>query len=97
MSSEMEIGTLLQKQLQDFKSLEQLGQITQESEVDEKQPPLTNTTNPKQQWNQPRINLYRYLASLLGLFLMGMNDAAYGALIPYVRIPQRDLAIYTYI
>jgi len=31
-----------------------------------------------QQWNKPRINSYRYGAALLGMLIMGMNDAAYG-------------------
>lgn len=29
-------------------------------------------------WNQPRIHLWRTLASFLGLFIMGSNDAVYG-------------------
>lgn len=31
-----------------------------------------------EQWNKPRINIYRYLASLYTFVVMGMNDAAYG-------------------
>ncbi len=37
-----------------------------------------NETNKLEQWNHPRINLYRYLTTLFCLILMGMNDAAYG-------------------
>ena len=29
-------------------------------------------------WNQPRIHIWRTLATFLGLFIMGMNDGAYG-------------------
>ena len=36
-------------------------------------------------WNQPRINVSRTLAACFGFIIMGMNDAAYGALIPYVH------------
>ena len=36
-------------------------------------------------WNEPRINISRTLAACFGFIIMGMNDAAYGALIPYVR------------
>ncbi|CZR52009.1 related to tetracycline resistance proteins [Phialocephala subalpina] len=38
-----------------------------------------------ERWNKPRINLYRYLAALYSFIIMGMNDAAYGALIPYLE------------
>jgi len=31
-----------------------------------------------EQWNKPRINVYRYLAALYSFVIMGMNDAAYG-------------------
>ncbi|KAM3079672.1 hypothetical protein ACMFMG_006085 [Clarireedia jacksonii] len=31
-----------------------------------------------EQWNKPRVNLYRYLATLYSFIVMGMNDAAYG-------------------
>ena len=32
----------------------------------------------QQQWNHPRINVWRVLAACYGLLMMGMNDAAYG-------------------
>ena len=31
-----------------------------------------------EQWNNPRINLYRYLATIYSFIILGMNDAAYG-------------------
>ena len=31
-----------------------------------------------EQWNQPRINIYRYLSTLYAFMAVGMNDAAYG-------------------
>ena len=38
-----------------------------------------------ERWNAPRSNLYRTLAAFIGFAIMGMNDATYGAIIPYVR------------
>lgn len=38
-----------------------------------------------ERWNAPRSNLYRTLAAFVGFAIMGMNDATYGAIIPYVR------------
>jgi hypothetical protein len=37
-----------------------------------------SVTNALQQWNYPRANFYKYLATLLGFIIMGANDAAYG-------------------
>jgi hypothetical protein len=31
-----------------------------------------------ERWNHPRINIYRYLRTLLCFINMGMDDAAYG-------------------
>ncbi|KAH7397716.1 major facilitator superfamily domain-containing protein [Cadophora sp. MPI-SDFR-AT-0126] len=41
--------------------------------------------NSLEKWNNPSINTYRYLAANFGFIIMGMNDAAYGALIPYLE------------
>lgn len=38
-----------------------------------------------QKWNHPRVNLWRVLTTMYCFILMGMNDGALGALIPYVR------------
>lgn len=38
-----------------------------------------------EKWNQPSVNRNRYFATVLGLTVMGLNDACLGALIPYVR------------
>ncbi|TVY32747.1 Bypass of stop codon protein, partial [Lachnellula subtilissima] len=35
-------------------------------------------TGGLEQWNKPRIDIYRYLATLYSFVIMGMNDAAYG-------------------
>lgn len=37
-----------------------------------------------ERWNQPRSNITRTLAAFWSLLVMGMNDAAYGAIIPYM-------------
>lgn len=47
-------------------------------------PPQTAVTS-RQQWNQPRVNVYRVLATFVSFVIMGANDAAYGALIPYLE------------
>ncbi len=31
-----------------------------------------------QRWNEPRVNLYRYLAVLYSFVVLGMNDGVYG-------------------
>lgn len=53
-----------------------------------------NTSTPElERWNQPRVNRGRYLATVFGLAVMGMNDACVGALLPYVckisRLPKK--------
>lgn len=48
--------------------------------------PTTQAAAKLERWNAPRSNLYRTLAAFWSFVVMGSNDAAYGALIPYVRI-----------
>lgn len=38
-----------------------------------------------QKWNSPRGNIARFGASFYSIFVFGLSDAAYGALLPYVR------------
>lgn len=38
-----------------------------------------------ERWNSSGTNIFRYFASLFSFIVMGMNDAAYGALIPYLE------------
>lgn len=47
--------------------------------------PTVATHDALERWNAPRSNLYRTLAAFIGFAIMGMNDATYGAIIPYVR------------
>lgn len=44
-----------------------------------------------QRWNTPKINLYRFLTCNYSFILMGMNDGAIGALIPYIE-PYYDIS-----
>lgn len=43
--------------------------------TDVESPPTEPTLG---RWNNPRINIYRYLAANFSFVIMGMNDAAYG-------------------
>lgn len=47
---------------------------------DDNEEDSVGTLDPEAQeaWNSTRIQMYRYLCTLLSLFVMGMNDAAYG-------------------
>ncbi|KAK5948490.1 hypothetical protein OHC33_010524 [Knufia fluminis] len=48
-------------------------------------PTTANTTPQLQRWNHPRTNVYRVLATFWCFTILGANDAAYGALIPYLE------------
>lgn len=58
-------------------------------------------TSDLEKWNQPTVNRGRYLATVFGLAVMGMNDACIGALIPYVRFhvhqPHSQAVTMTYL
>jgi len=59
----------------------------QESDPVENLPsPTTQAAEKPEQWNHPRSNLFRTMAAFWSFVVMGGNDAAYGALIPYVRL-----------
>ncbi|CAO2650485.1 Nn.00g017770.m01.CDS01 [Neocucurbitaria sp. VM-36] len=47
--------------------------------------PTTQAATKLERWNAPRTNLYRTLAAFWSFVVMGSNDAAYGALIPYLQ------------
>src|SRR3954471_17776294 len=38
-----------------------------------------------QKWNNPRINMFRVFATFYSFVILGLNDGAYGALIPYLK------------
>ena len=48
-------------------------------------PPPATAVAVLEQWNRPRINMYRTFATFYSFIILGMNDAAYGALIPYLE------------
>ncbi|MCJ1363620.1 hypothetical protein MMC16_002727 [Acarospora aff. strigata] len=48
-------------------------------------PGPTTAVAPLQTWNKPRSNIWKILATFVGFIIMGANDAAYGALIPYLE------------
>ncbi|KAI1763868.1 MFS general substrate transporter [Hypoxylon sp. FL1150] len=48
-------------------------------------PPPSISTDIVQRWNYPRKNIPRVAACFWSFVVMGANDAAYGALIPYIQ------------
>ncbi|CRG83442.1 Protein TsgA homolog [Talaromyces islandicus] len=51
----------------------------------EEAPPGVTVATVKQRWNDPPINKYKVAVTFLSFFIVGANDAAYGALIPSLR------------
>ncbi|KAF1970310.1 MFS general substrate transporter [Bimuria novae-zelandiae CBS 107.79] len=47
--------------------------------------PTTQPDEKPERWNASRLNLFRTLAAFWSFIVMGANDAAYGALIPYLQ------------
>ena len=48
--------------------------------------PTPSTAVPVLQiWNDPRINMFRVFATFYSFVILGLNDGAYGALIPYLE------------
>ncbi|KAJ5094997.1 hypothetical protein N7532_007288 [Penicillium argentinense] len=48
-----------------------------------------------EKWNEPRINTYRSFSTFWSFLVMGANDAAYGALIPYAQLESYYHLSYT--
>ncbi|KAK4941769.1 hypothetical protein LTR10_018373 [Elasticomyces elasticus] len=46
---------------------------------------VTDHAPQLQKWNSTRANMFRTFATLFSFFVLGANDAAYGALIPYLE------------
>jgi hypothetical protein len=46
--------------------------------------PTTQAAAKAERWNHPRSNFFKTMATFWSFVVMGSNDAAYGALIPYV-------------
>jgi hypothetical protein len=53
--------------------------------------PTTHPAVKAEIWNHPRSNLFRTMAAFWSFVVMGSNDAAYGALIPYVSISTKAI------
>ena len=47
--------------------------------------PTTSPADVVEAWNRPRRNIYRLGATFWSFVIMGMNDASYGAIIPYLE------------
>ncbi|KAK3683529.1 major facilitator superfamily domain-containing protein [Podospora appendiculata] len=49
--------------------------------------PPVNASSPElhQKWNESGTSMYRFLTTIYSFILMGMSDAAIGALIPYIE------------
>ncbi|KAL0940275.1 major facilitator superfamily transporter [Colletotrichum truncatum] len=56
-------------------------------EANEKQDVNSSQTEepPLEKWNETRTNAFRYLVTLYSFIVMGMNDGAIGALLPYIE------------
>lgn len=70
----------------------EFGQYTPEatpSETDES-PPL-HAVNVAPRWNESKTTIWKVTATCLCAFVMGSNDAAYGAIIPYVCVTNSAL------
>ncbi|KAJ4341916.1 hypothetical protein N0V95_007101 [Ascochyta clinopodiicola] len=48
-------------------------------------PQPSTTVSVTERWNYPKANIYRTFATLFAFMIMGANDAAYGAIIPYLE------------
>ncbi len=55
-------------------------------EAGEKSEPAVVVATPLEKWNEPRANAARYMTTLYSFIVIGMNDGAIGALIPYVSV-----------
>jgi len=68
--------------------IEQSGSVHELQDLDTNQSlpsPTTAAETPLQRWNSSPIIMYRTFATFWGMFIMGMNDATYGAIIPYLE------------
>lgn len=69
----------------DIPSQRQSDTLSHRSDVEEGLRPPSMASSTMESWKYPRINLWRYLASNYSFIILGLNDAAYGALIPYLE------------
>jgi hypothetical protein len=57
-------------------------------------PQPSTTVSVVERWNNPKINMWRTFAAFFAFVIMGANDAAYGALIPYVSHFSKNTSSY---
>lgn len=48
-------------------------------------PPPSTAVDVLERWNSPKRNMYGIFGTYLSFFILGMNDASPGALIPYLE------------
>lgn len=46
--------------------------------VDEASPRVVTSGDSSPEWNNPSINMWRFLVTLLDFFAMGLNDGSFG-------------------
>jgi fucose permease len=54
-------------------------------DVRDELPPPSTAVEVLERWNSPRRNMYAIFGTYLSFFILGMNDASPGALIPYLE------------
>lgn len=64
------------------KDIEKSGLPTDEHEVTS---PPSHAIESLERWNSSNTIRFRYFVTLFDMFVLGMNDAAVGALVPYVH------------
>lgn len=76
------MATKIEAPTDDSITTQTCGNLPEQKDMDVKEEidhSVTDTDEHNQeQWNSPRVNAYRYFATLLAFTIMGMNDAAYG-------------------
>lgn len=65
--------------------VEKASPVLNEGTPPEPRAPSTHSQPQLQRWNSPRLNMWRCLATFYSFVILGANDAAYGALIPYLE------------
>lgn len=84
----MTTTTTTQHELQDVSDL--LGPKSQHTPNPDT-PPSIHSNAPShavlalQRWNGSKANVYKTMATFIGFIIMGANDAAYGAILPYLQ------------
>ncbi|KAF1989290.1 MFS general substrate transporter [Aulographum hederae CBS 113979] len=70
-------------------SLRELGRTLSKEDNDENEgetlPSPTTAVEKVQRWNEPRVNMVRSFGAFFSFIILGANDAALGALIPYLQ------------